>query len=86
MAPGQMEGYTHQATLIYADTRRGVAPVADHLLEILAPEKDIAYGVSQTAGPALVLRVLGHGAEQLFNCLRKIENLLWKEEVPEAQT
>lgn len=85
IAPGQMEGYTHQATLIYADTRPGAAPVADHLLEILSPEKDIAYGVSQTAGPALVLRVLGHGAEQLFNCLRKIENLLWKEEVPEVQ-
>ncbi|HEU4551889.1 MAG TPA: urease accessory protein UreD [Chitinophaga sp.] len=76
---GQMEGYTHQATLIYADTRTAAAPVADRLLHILAPETGIAYGVSQTAGPALVLRVLGHGAEQLYNCLKKMESLLWEE-------
>jgi urease accessory protein len=77
-APGQMEGFTHQATLIYADTRENVPAVADRLLELLAAEPDMAYGVTQTAGPAIVLRMLAHGAEQLFSCMRNMEALLWK--------
>lgn len=76
--PGQMEGFTHQATLIYADTRQDAPPVADQLLEQLADEPDITYGVTQTAGPAIVLRILGHGAEQLFNCMRRMETILWE--------
>jgi urease accessory protein len=75
--PGQMEGFTHQATLIYADTRPDAPPVADRLLELLAHEEDIAFGVTQSAGPAIVLRILGHGAEQLFNCMRSMETILW---------
>lgn len=77
-ATGQMEGFTHQATLIYADTRPGAEPVTDLLLHILAGEPDMACGVTQTAGPAIVLRMLAHGAEQLFGCLRKMENVLWQ--------
>ncbi|GAA0563321.1 urease accessory protein UreD [Chitinophaga japonensis] len=76
-AHGQLEGYTHQATLVYADTQVGAAPMADRLLELLAREPDIAYGVSQSAGPAIVLRILGHGAEQLFSCLRNMETILF---------
>ncbi|HEY1164839.1 MAG TPA: urease accessory protein UreD [Chitinophaga sp.] len=75
--PGEMEGFTHQATLIYADTRQDAPPVADRLLELLAHEEDIAFGVTQSAGPAIVLRILGHGAEQLFNCMRSMETVLW---------
>jgi urease accessory protein len=80
-APGQMEGFTHQATLIYADTRADAIPVADALLALLAGEPDMAYGVSQTAGPAIVLRMLAHGAEQLFACMRKMEALLWNDTI-----
>ena len=75
--PGQMEGFTHQATLIYADTRQDAPPVAESLLELLADEPDIVYGVTQSAGPAIVLRMLGHGAEQLFNCVRRMDAILW---------
>lgn len=78
-SPGQMEGFTHQATLIYADTREEAPPVADRLLELLATEPGMAYGVTQTAGPAIVLRMLAHGAEQLFDCMRRMEALLWNE-------
>ncbi len=79
--PGQLEGFTHQATLIYADTRADAPPMADALLELLAGEEDVTYGVSQTAGPAVVLRMLGNGAEQLFNCLRRMDALLREERV-----
>ena len=77
-ALGQMEGFTHQATLIYADTRPEAASMADDLLALLSEEEDIAYGISQSAAPAIVLRILGNGAEQLFACLRKMESLLWQ--------
>ncbi|KAA2238588.1 urease accessory protein UreD [Chitinophaga agrisoli] len=79
--PGQLEGFTHQATLIYADTRADAPPMADVLLDLLAGEEEIAYGVSQAAGPAIVLRILGNGAEQLFGCMRRMEKVLWQERV-----
>lgn len=80
-APGQLEGFSHQATLICCDTGRGtaaLAALAERLLEELAPEPELAYGISQAAGPALVLRILGQGGEQLLGCLRKLEKVLWQ--------
>lgn len=79
-ATGQMEGFTHQATLIYADTREDTPAIADRLLELLASEQDMAFGVTQAAGPAIVLRMLANGAEQLFNCMRRMETILWEYE------
>jgi urease accessory protein len=74
---GQLEGFSHQATLIYCDTHQQSAVTAESLLALLEAEDGLAYGVSQAAGPALVLRMLGQGGEQLLNCLRKLENFLW---------
>jgi len=76
----QLEGYTHQATFIYLNT--GNSSVAYELiaeiLKIMEYEENISFGVSEMAVNGFVLRVLGNGGEQLFNCFQQIQNFLWE--------
>ncbi len=75
---GQWEGYTHQGTLIYMNT--GKEPARAYLTEIqymLEAEKDISFGVSETAANGLVLRILGNGGEQLFTCFKRVQERFW---------
>ncbi|MCW3467267.1 urease accessory protein UreD [Chitinophaga nivalis] len=78
-AVGQMEGYTHQGTLFYVDTgMTNLEALPDDIHALLEEEKDIAVGVSAAGQRAVVVRLLGNGGEQLFNCLRKVQQYLWK--------
>jgi len=76
----QLEGYTHQATFIYLNT--GNSSVAYELiaeiLKIMEYEENISFGVSEMTVNGFVLRVLGNGGEQLFNCFQQIQNFLWE--------
>jgi urease accessory protein len=48
-------------------------------------EENISFGISETAANGFVLRVLGNGGEQLFNCFQQVQNFLWdREEAPIA--
>jgi urease accessory protein len=77
-AIGQMEGYTHQATLLYVNTHPGAATdLTAEWYALLEEEKGIVTGVSAAGPNSTVLRILGNGGEQLFNCLRKIQQHLW---------
>ena len=68
-AMGQMEGFTHQASLLYVGVRRtGVE-------EWLAGIEGIVYGVSDGPMNSLVVRMLGNKAEQLYDCLKRIAEL-----------
>ena len=45
-------------------------------------EENISFGVSEMHVNGFVLRALGNGGEQLFNCFQQIQNYLWdKKEV-----
>ena len=76
----QLEGYTHQATFIYLNT--GNSSVAYELiaeiLKIMEYEENISFGISKMATNGFVLRVLGNGGEQLFNCFQQVQNFLWE--------
>lgn len=64
---GQMEGYTHQSTLIYLNEK---APVKDLTAEIngfLSAKKDISFGITAAQMNGLIIRLLGFKAEQLFD-------------------
>ncbi len=83
----QLEEYTHQATFIYLNT--GSSRVAHEfiaeILKIMEYEENISFGISETAANGFVLRVLGNGGEQLFNCFQQVQNFLWdREEAPIA--
>jgi urease accessory protein len=71
-ALGQWEGYTHQASLICI----GMETNADFLHKHLQQEKEMIFGLSTIASNALIIRLLGYKAEQLFNCLQRIATLL----------
>jgi urease accessory protein len=78
---GQWEQYTHQAALYWHDETRDMAAMADLINTMLMNEKDIAAGVSQTASGALLLRVLGLGAEQLYRIFKSVAALAGEERV-----
>lgn len=69
-AMGQMEGFTHQASLLYVgDERRA------RVEECLMGVEGIVYGVSDGPMNSLVVRMLGNKAEQLYDCLKAIAEL-----------
>ncbi|HVI44066.1 MAG TPA: urease accessory protein UreD [Chitinophaga sp.] len=81
-AIGQMEGYTHQATLLYVNTGEcDMDALPDALHELLSAEEGIAAGVSRSGTYCTVVRILGNGGEQLLSCLQRMQYYLWKNSV-----
>ncbi|RFS20108.1 urease accessory protein UreD [Chitinophaga silvatica] len=77
-AIGQMEGYTHQATLFHLNTHSGIdVDNVNMLYELLGEEKDVAIGISSPSPKVLAVRILGNGGEQLFSCLQRIAAYFW---------
>jgi len=71
---GQLEGFTHQASLLF---------VADNavekkggIVEYLSGLPEVVYGVSQGPAGSLVVRILGNKAEPLYDCLKAMAGLL----------
>ena len=68
---GQLEGYTHQASLLYLNETVSVNALVAELHRLLLTQKNICFGVSALPVAGLVVRMLGYQAEQLHN-LHKI--------------
>lgn len=77
---GQVEEYTHQATLMYLQTyeNRSLAGCIDRIYEMIKEEENVAFGISAAGVPGFVLRILGNGGEQLYNCFCNVQQYLWK--------
>lgn len=73
---GLMETYTHQASLLFIAGSDYDKNITDTVLEILSTEKGIDAGITQLSVPGFLLRVLGHKAEQLHACLKRIAQAL----------
>ena len=73
---GQLQGYTHQASLIYLDEHADVKRIKATVMEILSTQKDISAGITSAPVNGLILRLLGQKAEQLFDCLKMIAGCL----------
>jgi urease accessory protein len=67
---GQLEGFTHQASLILYNETIDTAVFGDIVYEHLSLQEGIAFGVSTLAKNGLIVRLLGFKAEQLFDCLK----------------
>lgn len=77
---GQLEMYTHQASLFYVQTTpRNMEELTDKLDGLLQTEVGLDYGISTPSPCCIVIRILGNGAEQLLNCLQKVQQFLWNE-------
>ena len=75
-AIGQLEGFTHQASLIYLHATTEIKPLSKLVNGLLAEQKGIAFGISGAPINGLVIRILGNKAEQLYDCLKAIAQLL----------
>lgn len=73
---GQLQGFTHQASLIYLDANADIKKLIALITEILSAQKDISMGITVASVNGLIVRLLGQKAEQLFNCLKTIAGCL----------
>lgn len=75
---GQLEGFTHQGTMIYINTRnRSVQVLIEDVFEMLQTETGMEFGISKIQGDGFVLRCLGQGGEQLYDCFQRIQDKIW---------
>ncbi len=75
---GILEGYTHQGTLFYLNTAGiDVKHWIETFYEAYGETEDIAFGISELQGDGFMIRILGHGAEQLFAIFQEIQQQLW---------
>jgi urease accessory protein len=73
---GQLEGYTHQASLIYLCDDILITDKMNAVLEFLSTKSSIEYGISKTPVSGFLLRILGYKAEQLHDCLQIISGMI----------
>lgn len=78
---GQMEGFTHQGTFVYINTQqRAVDELIESFYEELVEERDIEFGISKIQHDGFVIRCMGNGGEQMYNCFQRVQNKIWEEE------
>jgi urease accessory protein len=76
---GCLEEFTHQGTLIYINTKNiSVTDSIDEIFEMLSSETDLEVGVSALQKDGFVIRVLGFGGEQIFDCFQKVQEKMWR--------
>lgn len=75
---GQLEGYTHQASLICIGSVN-IEDVTNVLIDLLSTENDVEFGISTLVVNGLVVRLLGRKSEQLFDLLKRISITLSQE-------
>jgi urease accessory protein len=73
---GQLEGYSHQASMIYLQENIEIKNLQLLIIELLASEKNIEFGITAAPISGLIIRLLGNAAEQLYSCLLRINSLL----------
>jgi urease accessory protein len=75
-AIGQMEGYSHQATFIFLDEKAVKRNLTQLFLDYLRAEDEITSGISATPYPGIIVRLLGHKAEQLFSVIKGLAEII----------
>jgi urease accessory protein len=74
-AMGQLEGYTHQASLLSMGGRMD-GGMRSEIQDYLLGQTGILSGLSDGPADSLVVRLLGNGAEQLQDCLKTAAGIL----------
>ena len=74
-AIGQLEGYTHQATLIYLNEKAAIKNLITEITKFLSAQNEITFGITAAPKNGLIIKFLGYKAEQLFDCIKTIAEL-----------
>ncbi|MEO6719721.1 MAG: urease accessory protein UreD [Ferruginibacter sp.] len=75
-AIGQLEGFTHQASLIYLDEQALDVELSKSLQGFLGGQNNIMFGITKAPVKGLIIRLLGQKAEQLYDCLVKMGEMI----------
>jgi urease accessory protein len=75
-AIGQLEGYTHQASLIYINETKNILTTITEVHERLSTIEGISFGVSALQINGLIVRLLGYKGDQLHSILKQITSML----------
>jgi urease accessory protein len=75
-AIGQLENYTHQASLIYLNESCDVKALKFDINTFLSIQTNIDYGITETPKNGLLVRILGYKGEQLHHCLNSIATII----------
>jgi urease accessory protein len=73
---GQLEGYTHQASLIILDEKINCVELKEMLHDHLSLQEGISFGVSNAPVNGVIIRILGYKGEQLFHLQQSLINLM----------
>jgi len=71
-AMGQLEGFTHQASMIYLHEDADVPQLCSLIHQLLSAETGIEFGVSAAPVNGVIIRIMGMGAEQIMDCFHLI--------------
>ena len=66
LSTGQLEGFTHQASLIILDENADCTQLKNLAFNYLSKKNAISFGVSTAPVNGIIIRIHGHKAEQLF--------------------
>lgn len=75
---GQLEGYTHQSTLLFLNNAADVKKLAGQCKNVLSNVPGISFGMSMLRVNGLIIRILGYTGEKLFNCNNELADYLRK--------
>lgn len=75
-AIGQWEGHSHQASLIILDKPETITQVYETINNYLQQQKELTAGISSLSNTGIIIRLLGHKAEQLYTCQHSIAALV----------
>lgn len=83
-AIGQLEGFTHQASLIFLEEAKDLSELIRESTLFLETQTDIIFGITAAPISGLLVRILGNKSEQLINCLKILTVLFTKEKISHA--
>ena len=77
-AIGQLEGYSHQSTLLFIDDSVDMKEIAELCSFRLSSAEGVTLGISALPLNGLIFRMLGYKAEQLFELNNLIAEIIGK--------
>jgi urease accessory protein len=69
---GQLEGYTHQGSLIVLNERADIKQIKIAVTDFLLIQSGIVFGITEAPINGMIVRILGQKGEQIHYCLLSI--------------
>jgi urease accessory protein len=73
---GQLESFTHQASLILLNDNFDIKQLSEKIINLLEGFTEITFGLSEAPVNGLIIRILGNKAEQLHSILKSVAQLV----------